>query len=73
MPTPFNIYDRKNQYLPCPQCKSTFGMGILCMSNVTFVMCNMCGFQGPKIETSIPSQEIDKQAFDAWNNLKREE
>lgn len=61
--------DGKNRYSPCPNCASDHGMGISSRDRKQFVLCTVCGFEGPGLKYASPSAELDKAVFDAWNLL----
>lgn len=73
---PFDICESKNVYEPCPQCKSSIGMGMT--SGLTggdqpasrmsqFVMCICCGHKGPAV--AIPDEE---GGFELLGNVQAE-
>lgn len=68
---PFDISDGRNRYAPCPQCKSDHGMGITSRNREQFVLCTLCKFEGPHFPYKVPSAELDKRVFDAWNEVPR--
>lgn len=75
---PFNICDRTNRYEPCPVCGIEYYMGLSTITSSSnprlAVRCGSCGHEGPGISLSAENRakhqlwELDKQAFDAWNN-----
>ncbi len=67
----FDIRDSRNQYQPCPNCHWEIGMVLLTRDRTAFIVCSICDFEGPKIPFEQPGAEVDRQAFEAWNNLER--
>jgi hypothetical protein len=80
MSTFFDIADGRNQYEPCPSCKSSFGMGLATRNGRLAVQCD-CGHRGPDVDVPPPAQwstwpvashERDRQAFEGWNAHARD-
>jgi len=72
---PFRIGLGINRYRPCPRCLADSGMGLVCPGRAIRVQCGVCHFEGPALKYTDDqiSWRLDKWAFDAWNDLPREQ